>query len=108
MKNTENLTNRQRIEALEIGESLWTATTRDGVGTPVTKVDLRGGGVGITYRVSASHRQGTDCARLDERADGWLNTWTLYATKDEATAAAKARRAEMSGIALDCLTHGCD
>ena len=103
-----NPTNRQRIEALEIGESLWKATTRDRRGTPVTKVNLRGGGVGITYRVSATHRQGTDCQRLDERADSWLNTWTLYDTKAEATAAAEAHWSEMNPTARDCMVYGCD
>lgn len=105
----ENPSNHTRLMDLEIGESLYKATLRSSSGTPVTKVELQGGGVGITYTVNESHRQGRDCARLDERTEAeasWLNGWTLYDTQAEASEAADARVAQMSSMERDVMRYG--
>jgi hypothetical protein len=106
MKNNENPTNTERLMGMSIGESLYKPTLRSGVGTPVTVVALSDGTVGISYRVNETHRQGTDYARLDEQAARWLNGWDLYDTQDEATAAAQARLAGMSGIEQSVIRYG--
>lgn len=106
MQNNENPTNTERLMGMSIGESLYKPTLRSGVGTPVTVVALSDGTVGISYRVNETHRQGTDYARLDEQAAGWLNGWSLYDTQDEATAAAQARLSQMSGMEQSVIRYG--
>lgn len=104
-------TNTDRLLALGSGGQLWRPNTREGGADPVTVMTLRNGertGLGFEYHYVAYSGRPTPSkahAWLGEDS-GWINSWDLYDTREEAATAAAGKRSGMSSMEKDVLRYG--